>query len=82
MKRYVGGRKRIIIPGGDQYVSLVAKKKRNVTPSQVATDHAIATGMYNSARTISLRLNQVWLYARKHVQYIPLQPRYCRVRLR
>ncbi|GFV69521.1 hypothetical protein TNCV_2779361 [Trichonephila clavipes] len=39
------------------------------------------TGMHVSARTISRRLNQVDLYARKPLYCTPLQPRHRRERL-
>lgn len=82
MRKHAGGRGRNTTPQEDRYVSLVAKRNRHLTPSQIAADLATATGTNVSARTISRRLNQVGLYARKPVQCIPLQPRHRRERSR
>ena len=60
MKKNAGDRKTIIAPEEDLYVSTMAKKNRNVAPSQKAY-FPIATGTHNSARTISPRLNLVYL---------------------
>ena len=59
----------------------MAKKNRNATPSHIAIDLAIAFSARKSARTISLRLNQVCLYAWKPLRCTLFQPRYCRERL-
>ena len=82
MRKHDGGRGRKTTPQQDRCVSLVAKRNRNLTPSQIAADLATATGTRVSARTISRRLNQDGLYARKLVKCIPLQPRYRRATLR
>ena len=63
MKKHTDGRKRIITPEEDQDVSLVVKRIRNATPSQIAADLTTASSTHNSTRTISLRLNQVFLHA-------------------
>ena len=46
MKKHAGSRKRIVTLEEDRYISLVAKRNRNATPSQIATDK------HNSARII------------------------------
>ncbi|GFX89106.1 hypothetical protein TNCV_2854051 [Trichonephila clavipes] len=60
----------------DRYVALVGKRNRNFTPVQIATNLATAFGTHVS------RLHQVDLYPRKSVEFIPLQPRHPRERLR
>lgn len=82
LRKHAGGRGRNTTPQEDRFVSLVAKRNRNATPSQIAADLAAATGTHVSARTISRRLNAVGLYARKPVRCITLQPRHRRERLR
>lgn len=82
LRKHAGGRGRNTTPSEDRYVALVAKRHRNFTPRQIAANLATATGTHVSARTISRRLNQVGLYARKPVRCIPLQPRHRRERLR
>ena len=66
-KKHAGGRERIITTKVDRYSSLVAKRNKNATSNQIATDLAIATNTHNSAISISLLLNQVCLYAWKPV---------------
>ena len=67
MKKHADDRKRITTPEEDRYVSLVVKRNRNVTPSQIAADLVVATGTHFFARTISLPLNQVCLHSWKPV---------------
>ncbi|GFU07991.1 hypothetical protein TNCV_1527411 [Trichonephila clavipes] len=76
------GRGRNTTPLKDCYVALLAKRNRNSTPSQIAANLATATSMHVSTRTFSQRLNQVGLYAWKHVCCIPLQPHHCREKFR
>ena len=52
MRKHAGCRTWIIILQDDQYVFLLAKRNRNVTPSQVDANLAIATSTHISARTI------------------------------
>ena len=59
MKKNAGGRKRIITPKKDRYVSPVAKRNRHVISSKIAADLAVATGTHNSARIILLQLNEI-----------------------
>ena len=70
MQKYACGCRRIITSQENRRVSLLAERTRNTTPSRIAADLAIATGTHDSARTISIRLNQVCLYARKPVRCI------------
>ena len=46
MQKHAGSRIRIITPQEDRYVSLIAKRNRNVTLSQMAADLAIANGTH------------------------------------
>ena len=62
MQNHAGGRRRIIIPQEDQYISQVAKRNRNATFSQISAGIAITIGTQVSARTNSLRLNQVCMH--------------------
>ncbi|GFV37236.1 hypothetical protein TNCV_2278101 [Trichonephila clavipes] len=48
----------------------------------MAANLETATGTHAAARTISRRLNQVGLYARKPVRCIPVQPHHRQERLR
>ena len=77
MQKQVGGCARITTPQEDRYISLVAKRNRNATPSrQIVADLAVTTGTHISAGTVSLQLNKVCLYARKPVRCISFQPCY------
>ena len=80
MQKHDGDRRRIITPQEARYTYFVAKRNRNVTPSQIVAVLAIAT-THVSDRAVSLKLYQVCLYARKFVLCIPLQPHYRRERL-
>ncbi|GFV29507.1 hypothetical protein TNCV_2728881 [Trichonephila clavipes] len=80
LQKPAGGCGRNAKPLEDRYVALVAKRNINFTPGQIAAN--LATDTHISARAISLRLNQVGLYARKLVRCIPLQLRFHRERLR
>ena len=55
LQTHAGGRRRIVTPQEDRYVSLVVKRNRNGTPNQIAAHLAIIIGTHISARTISLR---------------------------
>ena len=65
--KHCSGRKRIVTPQEDGYVSLVAKRIRNATPSQIIANPAISTSTRVSAKIISFQLNKVYLYTRKPV---------------
>ena len=73
---------RITTPKEDSYISLVAKRNRNATSSQIAAENVIAIVAHVSARTILWRLDQVGLYTRKSVRCMPLQLLHRRERLR
>ena len=76
MQKHAGVCERIITPEEDSYAALVAKRNRNDIPNQIAADLAVATDAHVSARTFSLRLNKVPLYAQNLVRYIPLKLRH------
>ena len=50
----------------------MAKWNRNFTPAHISADLTLATGTHISAETISRRLNQVGLFAGKHLS--PFNP--------
>ena len=82
MQKHASDRKRIITPQVDRHISIVEKRNKNGSPSQIAKDLAIATYTRVSTRTILLQLKRVYFYAQKPVQCIPVEPRYLPKRLR
>ena len=76
LQKHANGRRRIIAPQEDRYVSLMAKRNRNATPNQIAADLVVAFGTHVYDRAILFQLNQVCFYARKPVRYISLQSRH------
>ena len=53
MRKHAGGHGRKITSQEDRYVSLVEKRNKKITPSEIAAELATVTGTHISARTIS-----------------------------
>ena len=76
-----GGRGRIPTLQEDRCVSLVEKRNKNFTPSQIAAGLAVATNSHISSKSILGQLNPVVFCAQKPVRCIPLQLRHRRGKL-
>ena len=65
----------------DRYLSITARRNRHATSSQLARDFYAATGTRVSRVTVSRRLNERGLFARRPAVYDPLTSANRRVRL-
>lgn len=71
-KQHGGGRARCTTQGEDRYIVLTAKRTRRTTAQQVANQFLSATGQQISRKTVSRRLREGGLYARRPVVCVPL----------
>lgn len=74
------GRPRASTANDDRYLVVSAKRQRTATPTQLSRDLAAATGTSISSKTVSRRLHERGLYARKPAICIPLTPSHKRAR--
>ncbi|KFM62692.1 Transposable element Tc1 transposase, partial [Stegodyphus mimosarum] len=80
-RRYSTGRPRVTMPNEDRYLAVTAKRNRRSTASDLSRQLSSATGTTISKQTVYRRLEQIGLYARRPVRYVPLTATHCRLRL-
>ncbi|GFU34840.1 hypothetical protein NPIL_628411 [Nephila pilipes] len=81
LRNHAKGCKKVITLLEDAYVFLIAKGERHLTLDHIGSELVIAIDTQVSAGTVSRRLIQAGLCARKTVKYISIQVRYRRDRL-
>ncbi|UYV65361.1 hypothetical protein LAZ67_3004051 [Cordylochernes scorpioides] len=74
------GRSRVTTLNQDRYLSLLMRRNRRMTASQLRSDLNAATGFLVSTDTIRRRLHKKGLYARRPIICVPLTPPRKRVR--
>ncbi|GBM51440.1 hypothetical protein AVEN_147123-1 [Araneus ventricosus] len=75
------GRRRIITTADDRYLSQCARRRRTLTARQLASQLSAASGRPISRQTVSRRLDEGGLFARRPVVCVPLSPAHARARL-
>ncbi|UYV65665.1 hypothetical protein LAZ67_3005028 [Cordylochernes scorpioides] len=68
------GRPRVTTLNQDRYLSLLVRRNRRMTASQLRSDLNAATGVLASTDTIRRRLHKKGLYARRPIICVPLTP--------
>ncbi|UYV85161.1 CD109 [Cordylochernes scorpioides] len=68
------GRPRVTTLNQDRYLSLLVRRNRRMTASQLRSDLNAATGVLVSTDTIRRRLHKKGLYARRPIICVPLTP--------
>ncbi|UYV63860.1 hypothetical protein LAZ67_2005843 [Cordylochernes scorpioides] len=68
------GRPRVTTLNKDRYLSLLVRRNRRTTASQLRSDLNAATGVLVSTDTIRRRLHRKGLYARRPIICVPLTP--------
>ncbi|GBO43094.1 hypothetical protein AVEN_104872-1, partial [Araneus ventricosus] len=82
IKRKPGqGRPRATTATEDRYLSIIARCNRGATTSQLSRDLYAATGTRVSRVTVSKRLHETWLFAKRPAVCVPLTSTNRRVRL-
>ncbi|GBM02756.1 hypothetical protein AVEN_40823-1 [Araneus ventricosus] len=75
------GRPRASTATEDRYLSIIARRNRGATASQLSRDLYAATGTRASRVTVSKRLHEIGLFARRHAVCASLTSTNRRVRL-
>ncbi|GBN10984.1 hypothetical protein AVEN_13648-1 [Araneus ventricosus] len=75
------GRPRATTATEDRYMSIIARRNRGATASQLSRDLYAATGTRVSRVTVSKRLHETGLLARRPAVFVPLTSTNRRVRL-
>ncbi|GBM74208.1 hypothetical protein AVEN_203408-1 [Araneus ventricosus] len=75
------GRPRATTATEDRYLSIIARRNRGATASQLSRDLYAATGTHVSRVTVSKRLHETGLFARRPAVCVPLTSMNRRVRL-
>ncbi|GBL83808.1 hypothetical protein AVEN_132688-1 [Araneus ventricosus] len=75
------GRPRATTATEDRYLSIIARRNRGATASQLSRDLHAATGTRVSRVTVSKRLHETGLFARRPAVCVPLTSTNMRVRL-
>ncbi|GBN38921.1 hypothetical protein AVEN_103449-1 [Araneus ventricosus] len=75
------GRPRATTATEDRYLSIIARRNRGATTSQLSRDLYAATGTRVSRVTVSKRLHEIGLFARRPAVCVPLTSTNRRVRL-
>ena len=75
------GRPRATTATEDRYLSIIARRNRGATASQFSGDLYAATGTRVSRVTVSKRLHEIGLFARRPAVCVPLTSTNRRVRL-
>ncbi|GBN14676.1 Transposable element Tcb2 transposase [Araneus ventricosus] len=75
------GRPRATTATEDRYLSIIARRNRDATASQLSRDLYAATGSRVSRVTVSKRLHKIGLFARRPAVCVPLTSTNRRVRL-
>ncbi|GBM53881.1 hypothetical protein AVEN_64810-1 [Araneus ventricosus] len=75
------GRRRITTTADDRYLLQCARSRRTLTASQRASQLSAAAGRPISRQTVSRRLHEGGLFARRPVVCVPLSPAHVRARL-
>jgi transposase len=81
VRRYGRGRPRVTTPQQERQLSLICRRNRRQTTGQMAAALGHATGVVISRSTVSRRLHNVGLYARRPVRCVPLTPAHRRTRI-
>ncbi|GBO11230.1 hypothetical protein AVEN_149327-1 [Araneus ventricosus] len=80
-RRRGSGRRRITTTADDRYLLQCARRRRTLTARRLASQLSAAAGRPISRQTVSLRLHERRLFARRFVACVPLSPAHIRVRL-
>ncbi|GBM37655.1 hypothetical protein AVEN_132098-1 [Araneus ventricosus] len=80
-RRRGSGRRRSTTRTDDRYLLQYARRRRTLTTRQLASQLSAATGRPISRHTVSLRLHEGGMFARRPVVCVPLSPAHVRARL-
>ncbi|GBL74807.1 Transposable element Tcb1 transposase [Araneus ventricosus] len=80
-RRRGSGRRRITTTADDRYLLQCARRRRTLTARQLASQFSAAAGRHISRQTVSSRLHEGGLFARRPVVCVPLSPAHVRARL-
>ncbi|GBM31014.1 hypothetical protein AVEN_108923-1 [Araneus ventricosus] len=80
-RRRVSGRRKITTTADDRYLLQCARRRRTLTARQPASQLSAADGRSISSQTVSRRLHEGGLFARRPVVCVPLSPAHVRARL-
>ncbi|GBN87075.1 hypothetical protein AVEN_112526-1 [Araneus ventricosus] len=80
-RRRGSGRWRITTTADDHYLLQCSRRRRTLTERQLASQLSAAAGRPISRQTVSLRLHEGRLFARRPVVCVPLSPAHVRARL-
>ncbi|GBN74191.1 hypothetical protein AVEN_111375-1 [Araneus ventricosus] len=75
------GRRRITITADDRYLLQCARRQRTLTARQLASQLSATVGRPISLQTVSRKLHEGGLFARRPVVCVPLSPAHVRARL-
>ncbi|GFW84143.1 transposable element Tcb1 transposase [Trichonephila clavipes] len=78
---YSTGHPRVTMPNEDRYLTVIAKRNRRSTASDLYRQLSSATGTTVSRQTMYRRLEHIGLYASRPVRCVPLTATHCRLKL-
>ncbi|GBO35113.1 hypothetical protein AVEN_18788-1 [Araneus ventricosus] len=77
-RRRVSGRRRITTTADNRYLLQCARRRRTLTARQLVSQLSVAAGRPISRQTVSRRLHEGGLFARRPVVCVPLSPAHVR----
>ncbi|GBL78612.1 hypothetical protein AVEN_65200-1 [Araneus ventricosus] len=80
-RRRGSGRRRITTTADDHYLLQCARRRRTLTALQLASQLSAAAGRPIPCQTVSRRLHEGGMFARRPVVCVPLSPAHVRARL-
>ncbi|GBO16458.1 hypothetical protein AVEN_136243-1 [Araneus ventricosus] len=80
-RRRGSGRQKITTTADDRYLLQCARRRRTLTARQLASQFSAAAGKPISRQTVSRRLHEGGLFARRPVVCVPLSPAHIRAQL-
>ncbi|GBM40020.1 hypothetical protein AVEN_250494-1 [Araneus ventricosus] len=80
-RRRGSGCRRIATTADDRYLLQSSRRRRTLTARQLESQLSAAAGRPISRQTVSRRLHEGGLFARRHVVCVPLSPAHVRARL-